>query len=100
MDVNASSWLVILLAVMAANLPFVNEKAFCLVPLKTARKPFAMRLAELAVLYAAIGGIGMALESRIGTVFPQTWEFYWVAAFAFLVFAFPGFVVRYLRKHR
>jgi len=99
MDVNASSWLVILLAVVAANLPFLNEKVFCLVPLKAARKPFLVRLAELVVLYVAVGGIGMALESRIGTAFPQNWEFYWVAAFAFLVFAFPGFVVRYLRKH-
>lgn len=99
MDVNASSWLVILLAVVAANLPFFNEKVFALVPLKSPRKPFVLRLAELAVLYVVVGGIGIALESRIGTAFPQTWEFYWIAGFAFLVFAFPGFVVRYLRKH-
>ena len=60
MDVNASSWLVILLAVVAANLPFLNEKVFALVPLKAANKPFVVRLAELAVLYVVIGGIGIA----------------------------------------
>jgi hypothetical protein len=96
MDVNASAWLVILLAVVAANLPFVNEKVFALIPV--ARKRFVVRLGEMAVYYLVVGLIGMALESRIGVGFPQTWEFYWIGAFVFLVLAFPGFVVRYLRK--
>jgi hypothetical protein len=104
MDVSASSWLVILLALVAANLPFVNDKVFALVALKSnaagqaRRKPFWVRLLELALLYLIVGGVGMALESRIGTIFQQTWEFYWIGAFVFLVLGFPGFVVRYLRK--
>jgi len=96
MDVTASAWLVILLAVVTANLPFVNEKVFALIPVS--RKLFVVRLGELAVYYLIVGLIGMVLESRIGTGFPQTWEFYWIGAFVFLVLAFPGFVVRYLRK--
>jgi len=40
------------------------------------------------------------LESRIGNVFPQTWEFYAITACMFVVLAFPGFVLRYLRKRR
>lgn len=103
MDVGASAWLVVLLALALANLPFLNERVLALVPLKSGagqvpRKPFLVRLVELAVLYFIVGGIGRALEGRIGTVFPQTWEFYAITACLFLVLAFPGFVVRYLRK--
>jgi hypothetical protein len=40
------------------------------------------------------------LESRIGDAFPQTWEFYAITGCMFVVLAFPGFVLRYLRKRR
>jgi hypothetical protein len=103
MDVGAAAWLVILLALVLANLPFFNERVFALVSLKgkagqAPSKPFLVRLLELTVLYFAVGGIGRALEGRIGTVFPQTWEFYAISACMFIVRAFPGFVLRYLRK--
>lgn len=103
MDVGASAWLVILLALVLANLPFFNERLFSLVALKGAAgqapvKPFFVRLLELTVLYFIVGGVGRALEGRIGTVFPQTWEFYAISACMFIVLAFPGFVLRYLKK--
>lgn len=107
MDVTSSSWLVIALAIAGANLPFVNQQAFALIPLKKAgadgqpwRKPFYLRLAEMIVLYFIVGGLAFALEARLGNGFPQTWEFYAITACMFLVLAFPGFVVRYLRKQR
>jgi hypothetical protein len=40
------------------------------------------------------------LEARAGNVFVQGWQFYAVTFSLFLVFAFPGFTVRYLVKHR
>ena len=103
MDIGASAWLVVLLALVLANLPFINERILALVPLKggagqASAKPFIVRLLELTVLYFIVGGIVRALEGRIGTVFPQTWEFYAITACMVLVLAFPGFVVRYLRK--
>jgi hypothetical protein len=107
MDIGAAAWLVILLGLVLANLPFINERVFAVVPLAfpSARgagrapfKPFLVRLLELTVLYFAVGGIGRVLEGRIGTVFPQTWEFYAITACMFAVLAFPGFAVRYLRK--
>lgn len=106
MDATSSSWLVILLALVGANLPFFNEKVFALVSLKRSvagvdqDKPLLVRLIEMAVLYFAVGGIAVALESRIGTAFPQTWEFYAITGCLFIVLAFPGFVLRYLRKRR
>jgi hypothetical protein len=107
MDASSASWVVIVLAIAAANLPFVNDKLFALVPVKGARaeaarpgrrKPLYVRLLEMMVLYFVVGAIGFALEAQIGNAFPQTWEFYAIAACLFVVLAFPGFVVRYLRK--
>ena len=109
MDVTASSWLVIALAILGANLPFLNEKLFAAVPLKKAaqadgdkgwRKPLALRLLEMVILYFIVGAVAFALEARIGNAFPQTWEFYAITGCLFLVLAFPGFVTRYLRKRR
>ncbi|AVR97744.1 DUF2818 family protein [Pseudoduganella armeniaca] len=102
MDAGAAAWLVILLALAGANLPFLNDRLFAVVPLKSSGtatgKPFLLRLVELVVLFFIVGSVGRLLEGRIGTVFPQTWEFYAIGACLFVVLAFPGFVVRYLRK--
>lgn len=98
MNVSLSAWLVILLAVAAANLPFLNERLFAVVPLRRDVKPLWLRLIELIVLYFLVLGVASLLEGRIGNVFPQKWEFYVVTGCLFLVFAFPGFVWRYLRR--
>ena len=117
MDVSLSGWFVILLAVCAANLPFLTERLFGFIPLKAksagdgAASPSAatggartkslpLRLLELIVLYFVVGFLARALESRIGGVFAQNWEFYAITGCLFLVLAFPGFVLRYLRKRR
>jgi hypothetical protein len=63
-------------------------------------KPVWARLGELRVLYFLVGALGRALEASIGNAFTQTWEFYAVTACFFLVLAFPGFVLRYLRRPR
>jgi TRAP-type C4-dicarboxylate transport system permease small subunit len=47
MDVSLSSWLVILLAVLAANLPFLNERVFGRDALAQRVKPFWLRLLEM-----------------------------------------------------
>lgn len=88
----------ILLAVIAANLPFVNERLFALIPIGRPSKPFSLRVLELAVLYFLVRGLAYLLESRIGNVFPQGWEFYAITVCFFIVLAFPGFVFRYLRR--
>ncbi|MCU6433077.1 DUF2818 family protein [Undibacterium sp. Jales W-56] len=99
MEVSASAWLVIILAIAAANLPFFNERLLTVVPLfGWLVKPFWMRLLELAVLYFLLGLVANLLESNAGNRFPQTWEFYAITSCLFIVLAFPGFVYRYLRK--
>jgi hypothetical protein len=100
-DVSLSSWFVILLAAIAANLPFANERLLAVVPIGSiVFKPIWLRLCELGALYLLVLGTGYLLESRIGNAFVQKWEFYAITVCLFLVLAYPGFVFRYLRKRR
>jgi hypothetical protein len=102
-DLAFSAWLVIAVAIAFANLPFLSEKAFGVLPLgaQGARtKHVVIRLLELFVLYFVVGALAYALESRIGNAFAQTWEFYAITGCMFVVLAFPGFVYRYLRRRR
>lgn len=101
MNVSLFSWIVILLAALAANLPFFNQQLFGLIPLgKDAAwiKPIWLRLVELVVLYFVVGVVAHLLEAGIGNVFTQGWEFYAITGCLFLVLAYPGYVMRYLRK--
>lgn len=101
MSQSASVWLVLLLALVAANLPFLNERWLAVVPVgASSRKSLAIRLAELVLLYFIVGGIGLLFERRVGQIAPQGWEFYAITGALFIVLAFPGFTWRYLLKHR
>jgi hypothetical protein len=98
MSQTASIWLVIAAALVAANLPFVNQRLLAVVPMPR-KKSLAVRLAELVVLYFAVGGLGLLLENRAGQIARQGWEFYAVTGALFITFAFPGFIWRYLVRH-
>jgi Protein of unknown function (DUF2818) len=99
----SASWaigLLIALAVLAANLPFANQRILLVGPFRST-KSLAIRLAELVLLYFVVGAVGLALENHAGQIAPQGWEFYAITGTMFLTLAFPGFVYRYLmhRKH-
>ncbi len=97
MSLTVSVWFVIVLALLAANLPFFSQRLFGLMTL-SAPKSLALRLGELVVMYFVAGGIGLLLEHRAGQISPQGWEFYAITASLFVTLAFPGFVWRYLVK--
>lgn len=90
--------MMIMLAVFSANVPFLNERFLAVIPIRASVKPFWLRLMELAILYFAIGFIAHLLEGHLGNIFKQKWEFFAITSFLFLVLAYPGFVLRYLRK--
>jgi hypothetical protein len=92
--------LVLVLAAVAANLPFVNERLFVVGPRLVPAKSLGWRLLELVCFGAVVIALGMALESRIGQRHPQGWEFYAIVICLFLTLAFPGFVWRILRRRR
>jgi hypothetical protein len=99
MTQTTSIWLLVSLALLAANLPFISNRLFAVLALKNP-KNLAVRLAELVIWYFLVGGLGLYLEQRAGQNAPQGWEFYAITATLFVTFAFPGFTYRYLFKHR
>lgn len=92
--------ILIVLAVLAANLPFANQRILAVGPLRKG-KSLAIRLLELVLLYFLVGAVGLAFENHAGQIAPQGWEFYAVTGTMFVTLAFPGFVYRYLmhRQH-
>ena len=86
---------VLLLALLTANLPFLSNRLFALHQLQSP-KSLAVRLGEMVVWYLAVGCLGLALEQHNGQIAPQGWEFYAITGTLFLTFAFPGFIYRYL----
>lgn len=99
MSQTVAVWLVLIAAVLAANAPFTSQKLFLVIPLK-APKSLGLRLLELVVFYFLVGGFGLVLENRAGQIAPQGWEFYAITGALFITLAFPGFIYRYLLKHR
>ncbi|PMS35966.1 uncharacterized protein DUF2818 [Trinickia symbiotica] len=97
---SAAGWFVVLLAVLAANVPFANQRLFAVLPLGAVKKSAWIRLAELIALYFAVGALGFMLEARAGNRFEQGWQFYAITFCLFLVFAFPGFTFQYLVRRR
>ena len=89
----------IVFALFAANLPFLTQRLFAVVPLR-APKTLALRLVELVTMYFVAGGLGLLLERHAGQIAPQRWEFYAITGTLFITLAFPRFIWRYLWKHR
>ena len=91
--------IILLLAFVAANLPWFSNKLFYVFPLKFSAKNLAWCLLELIILYVIVGGIAFYAEhATFGQVSAQGWEFYTVTFSLFLVFAFPGFIYKVLWK--
>jgi Protein of unknown function (DUF2818) len=85
-------YLVISLAFVAANLPFLIPRLY---------KPqlgLAYRLVLLIAAYFCVGAIGFAIESSLGKTTGQGWDFYAITFALFVTFAFPSFVYRYLLR--
>lgn len=92
---NWSIAALLLLSAVLANLPFFTERLFFVWAFKSGSKSLAWRLCEIVVLYFIAGCAAWLMESKVGPVHGQSWEFYAITACMFLVFAYPGFVYRY-----
>ena len=99
MDQSVAVWLVLVAAVIAANLPYFNERLLLVGP-RQAPKSAWWRLLELVLMAGLTFALGSVLEARIGQRHSQGWEFYAAAACLFITLGFPGFVWRYLRRGR
>jgi hypothetical protein len=97
MNHAAEVWTVIVVALIAANLPFVNERLLVVGP-RRAPKALGWRVLELLLLLGAVLGLGFLIEGHLGRRQEQGWQFYAAMGCLFLTFAFPGFIWRYLRR--
>jgi len=86
-----SIFVFILFSFIAANLPWLSDKLFCI--RHVSFKSGWLRLFEWLVWYAIAFVAGFALEQQtMGTRAAQDWEFYVVTLCLFVVFALPGFI--------
>ena len=88
-------WILLALAIIAANLPWISERVLFVWSPAKGKSPWA-RLGEWLLLYFVLGGIALGLEQKtMGEIHSQDWEFYVVTLSLFFVFALPGFIYRH-----
>ncbi|ABI57298.1 DUF2818 family protein [Alkalilimnicola ehrlichii MLHE-1] len=101
MGENSAIALLFLLAVVAANLPWLTERVFLVAPTPPRGKREWVRFLEWGVYYLVAGAAAIGLEYSVtGDIYPKDWVFYVTTLCLFAVFALPGFIYRHdLRKH-
>ena len=113
---TATGFLLFAVAALAANASFLSRRIFFVWQAQHGRgeadshagdngdnggdKHGGWRVLEIVVFYFLTLFLARWLEARAGAVYPQGWEFYAVTVCLFLVMGYPGFVFRYLLKHR
>ncbi len=87
-------------AFIAANLPWISDRLFGVLQLKSGLKSVWMALLEWLVMYLLIGMVALGIEKKFTSdIYSQGWEFYASTFCLFLVFALPGFIYRFDLKH-
>ena len=90
--------LILLLAIIAANLTWFSER-FLFVFSVSGKKSLLLRLVEIFVMYLLIGTLAIGFEfKQAGQIHQQSWEFYVITFCLFLVFSLPGFLYEFLFK--
>lgn len=92
--------MVIVAACIAANLPFVNQRLLAAGPARWHRTKACGCVCWswwCCTLWSVL--FALLLEQRAGQIAPNL-EFYAITGTLFVTLAFPGFVYRYLVRHR
>lgn len=91
----------LVLALLAANVPWMSGRFFIFLSPPGGTKRFWMEFLEWLVFYCLMGLVAFGLEMKVmGGLHTQDWEFYAITLCLFVVFAIPGFVYRHtLRQH-
>jgi hypothetical protein len=99
MTTSIAVWVLVGIALIAANLPWLSERFFFAFHPKAHKRAW-QRWLEWLALYVLVGGVAVGVERKLaGEIFPQDWEFYVVTLCLFLVFALPGFIYRHDLKY-
>ncbi|MFO7857644.1 MAG: DUF2818 family protein [Ectothiorhodospiraceae bacterium] len=104
MSPTTAAIVLLVIALVAANLPWLSSRVFFVGRPPARGKKEWVRLLEWAALAGVVGLMAAGLESRVmGQVYEQDWEFWVVNLCLFAIMALPGFIYhhdlrRYLRK--
>lgn len=91
--------LILLLALVAANLTWFSERFLFLFALP-GKKILLIRLLEIFIMYMLIGALAIGLEyKQAGQIHEQSWEFYVITFCLFIVFSLPGFLYEFLFRN-
>ncbi len=92
--------LIVVLALLILNSLWFSARFLFLIPLHAfnrTSKSIAIGMFELLCWYFILGGLARYAEYQaIGHLTHQSWEFYAITVCLTLVFAAPGFILRYL----
>ena len=98
MELTQAVWLLLVTAIVLANIPFILSNRLFLF-IKVPHKSIVVNLIEWFLYFILTGIFAYLLENKsMGHVAEQTWEFYTINLFMFIIFAFPGFIYRYNLK--
>lgn len=99
MSVEAAVWLLLVTAIILANIPWLFSTRLFLF-IEVGVKKFWVNLAEWFLYFVLMGFFSYMLEMKVmGHVKEQQWEFYVVTLFMFMIFSFPGVIYRYNIRH-
>ena len=99
MSVDQAVWILMFLAIVLANLPWILSNRLFIVVSLAKPKTIWLNLVEWLAYLVIIGLIGIWLEYiTMGNIASQQWEFYVINLFLFMIFSFPGFIYRYNLK--
>ena len=89
-----SVWLMLLVLLIIANLPWIGNRVFFIFPMKI--KPLWVRFLELVAYYFVSLVVGSLFETQFsGDVYQQQWEFFVTTLSLFFVLSAPGVIYRY-----
>ncbi|MDM7322344.1 MAG: DUF2818 family protein [Gammaproteobacteria bacterium] len=108
MTSQSAVFTLLVVALVLANLPWINERLFAVIRLRSGSKPFWVRLLEWGVGFGLVAllawrlelgcqlslGAFLGLSECPGELHPKSWEFYTVVVVLYAVFALPGFLNR------
>lgn len=95
MELNQAVWVLLVTAIVLSNIPFIlSNRLFIFI--KVPEKSIWINFAEWFLYFIITGFFAYLLENKsMGHVAEQSWEFYTINLFMFMIFAFPGFIYRY-----
>ncbi len=100
MSLNLITGLLLVVALVTANLPWLTSRFLLFIPLPRGKNEW-LRLLEWLIFYFLTGLLALGFEQRwTGGIHEQKWDFYVITFSLYLVFAFPGFIYCHLLQRR